>query len=77
MVEFGSDLFFFPDDCTTSNVQEGFTIEATEGGTIDELFVDIVYADRPGRTPCGLVVADGGNLGRNSGSRSPMSPPVR
>ena len=60
VVQFQSDLFFFPDDCTTSNVQEGFTIETTEGGTTDELFVDIVYADRPEANASGLVVADGG-----------------
>ena len=60
VVEFTSDLFFFPDECTTSNVQEGFIIETTEGGTIDELFVDIVYADRPEANASGLVVADGG-----------------
>ena len=59
VVEFGSNLFFDSDECTTSNVQEGFTIAAT-GDIINELFVDIFYADRPEANASGLIVADGG-----------------
>jgi len=58
VVQFGSNLFFDPDECTTSNVED-FTIEATQG-TTEELFVDVVYADRPEANASGLVVADGG-----------------
>jgi hypothetical protein len=55
LVQFGTDLFQDPEGCTTSNVDQ-YTIE----GTLDELFVDVTYADRPEANASGLVVADGG-----------------
>jgi hypothetical protein len=48
----------FQDDCTTSNI-ETFRVEAIEG-TLDELYVEVTYTDRPDTTADGVVVTDGG-----------------
>jgi hypothetical protein len=55
LVQFTTDMVFFADDCTMTNVEE-FTIE----GTLDELFVEVTYADRPQASASGLIVRDGG-----------------
>jgi len=55
LVQIGTDLLQEPDGCTTSNVDQYFI-----GGTLDALFVDVTYADRPEANASGLVVADGG-----------------
>lgn len=55
LVQFGTGLVFFADDCTMSNVEE-FTIQ----GHLDELFVEVTYADRPGVTASGLIIPEGG-----------------
>ena len=46
LVQIGTGLFQDPAGCTTGNAEE-YSIE----GTLDELFVDVYYADRPRRTP--------------------------
>lgn len=55
LVQIGTGLFQDPAGCTTSNVEE-YSIE----GTLDELFVDVYYADRPEANASGLVFVDGG-----------------
>lgn len=55
LVQIGTGLFQDPAGCTTTNVEE-YSIE----GTLDELFVDVYYADRPEANARGLVVVDGG-----------------
>lgn len=72
LVRFQTDVVFFADDCTRSNVRE-FTIE----GTLDELFVEVTYADRPEATAGGLIVPAGGTWQGSSGSGSSMTPLVR
>jgi hypothetical protein len=58
LVQIGTNVVFDPDGCTTSNL-ETFTIESTEG-TLEELFVEVTYADRPEASASGVIVADGG-----------------
>jgi hypothetical protein len=58
LVRITTNVVFFPEDCTTSNV-ETFTIAPTEG-TLDELYVEVTYADRPEATAEGVIAADGG-----------------
>ncbi|MCW2810032.1 MAG: hypothetical protein JWP61_490 [Friedmanniella sp.] len=55
LVQIGTGLFQDPAGCTTSNVAE-YAIE----GTLDELFVDASYADRPEANASGLVLVGGG-----------------
>lgn len=59
LVQIGTRVVFDPEECRTTNVS-GFTLEAIEG-TVDELYVEVSYADRPGLTASGVVAVDRGS----------------